>query len=89
MIPLITAVFLTCTPQTPLQIQQHEIHEQSTRYAVDVKYPEIENGDAFNAAVRLAVGSLTESFKKGGMPEVNAGDGPVTATSTAAVPPPF
>jgi len=76
MTPLITAVFLACMPQTPLQIQQREIHEQGTHYAVDVKYPEIENADAFNAAVRLAVGSLTESFKKGGMPEVNAGDGP-------------
>jgi hypothetical protein len=76
MIPLITAVFLACMPQTPLQIQQREIHEQGTHYAVDVKYPEIQNADAFNAAMRLAVGSLTESFKKGGMPEVNAGDGP-------------
>jgi hypothetical protein len=34
MIPLITAVFLACMLQTPLQIQQREIHEQGTHYAV-------------------------------------------------------
>jgi hypothetical protein len=47
MIPLITAVFLACMPQTPLQIQQREIHEQGTHYAVDVKYPEIEKRRRF------------------------------------------
>src|SRR5260370_15391313 len=64
MIPLITAVFLACMLQTPLQIQQREIHEQGTHYAVDVKYPEIEHADAFNAAVLLAVWSLTVSVEK-------------------------
>jgi hypothetical protein len=76
MILLISAVFLACLPQSHLQIQQREIHEQGIHYAVDVKYPEIDNADVFNAAVRQAVGSLSESFKKGGMPEVNPNDGP-------------
>ena len=77
MILLISAVFLACLPQSLPQIQQREIQEQGSYYAIDVKYPEIENADVFNAAVRHAIGSLTESFKREGMPEVRAADGPV------------
>jgi hypothetical protein len=76
MIPITMAVFLACLPQTVLQVQQGEMHEQGIHYSIDVKYPEIEKADQFNAAVRQAVGSLTESFRKGGMPEISAADGP-------------
>jgi hypothetical protein len=77
MIPLITAVFLACMPQTPLQIQQREIHEQGLHFGIDVKYPEIENAEAFNAAMRHSVNAFTEGFKKGGMPDTTAGDVPI------------
>jgi hypothetical protein len=89
MIPLITAVFLACMPQTPLQIQQREIHEQGTHYAVGVKYPEIENADAFNAAVRLAVVRSLRASRKDGCPRSTQVTVLVTATSTAAIPPLF
>ena len=71
-----TAVLLACLPQTVPQVQQREIHEQGIHYLIDIKYPEIENGDQFNAAVRQTEGSLTESFKKG-MPGVSAPDIPI------------
>jgi len=70
---LTTALLLTCLPQTILQVQQREIHQQGPHYGVDIKYPEIENGDQFNAAVRQTVGSLTENFRKE-MPDVSAPD---------------
>jgi hypothetical protein len=61
---LFVALFLTCLPQTTPPIKQHEIHERGTHYSVDIKYPAIQNGDTFNAAVHQAVRSLTEKFKK-------------------------
>jgi hypothetical protein len=89
MIPLIAAVFLGCMPQTPLQIQQREIQEQGAHCRIDVKYPELENADPFNAAVRHAVAAFTAGFKKEGMPEATAGDVPVdgylNGSYTAAV----
>ncbi len=75
MIPLIAAVLLVCLPQAPLQIQQREIHWQGIHSGIDVKYPEIENAAAFNAAVRQAVTAFTEGFKKA-MPEVREGNVP-------------
>ncbi len=71
--------FPACLPQTVLQVQQREIHEQGVHYGIDIKYPEIQNGDRFNAAVRQAVDSLTESLKKE-MSGVSAPDVPVQAT---------
>jgi hypothetical protein len=88
MILLITAVFLACLPQTVLEVQQHEIHEQGVHYGIDIKYPEIENGDRFNAAVRQAVGSLTESFNKE-MSGVSAPDVPVDGYLNGSTASPF
>jgi hypothetical protein len=48
-------------------------------YGIDIKYPEIQKGDRFNAAVRQTVDSLTESLKKE-MSGVSAPDVPVEAT---------
>lgn len=76
MILLATTLLLACLPPTVLQVQQREIHEQGIHYVIDVKYPEIENFDHFNAAVRQAVDSLTEGFKKD-MPGVDAPDASV------------
>ena len=64
MILLTTVVFLACLKQTVPQVQKHESHEQGAHYAIDIKYPEIENDDNFNAAVRQAASSLTESFER-------------------------
>ena len=46
---------------------------------IDIKYPEIQNGDRFNAAVRQTVDSLTESLKKE-MSGFSAPDVPVEVT---------
>lgn len=64
MILLTTAVLLACVPQTVPQVQQREIHEQGIHYRIDIKYPEMENGDHFNAAVRQTVQSVMKSFPK-------------------------
>ena len=88
MILLTTAVLLVCLPQTVLQVQQREIHEQGVHYRIDIKYPEIENGDHLNAAVHQTVGSLMERFKKemvGGSAPDSSPSGYVNGSYNAAI----
>ena len=75
---LTAAVLLACVPQATPQLQQHTLHEQSAHYSIDIKYPEIENDDLFNAAVHHAVASLTAPSKKD-LPEGAAPDFPEAA----------
>jgi len=75
---LTAAVLLTCAPRAAPQLQQRTLHEQSTHYSIDIKYPEIENDDLFNTAMHQAVASLTDPVKKD-LPEGAAPDFPEAA----------
>ncbi len=75
------AVMLAYLPQTVPQVQQREIHEPGVHYAIDVKYPEIQRANRFNAAVHRALDEVTNKFKRAMSKETaskeTAADGPV------------